>query len=265
MNRFKMTLIALALAALADAGHATGSKPSTPAPTPATPASTPVYVGGSPVSSSTAAGGHALSGSVSGAQSGSSASSGASVGDVNAAGGQGGVGAAAAAAGDSTSGSNLTSRGGDTRAIGTRVSQAVYDTVLGAGQTWLDRAFVVNDWYVSAYQPLAENKISVSQALEQAAEPLKGFMLKQTRQADLALFIKLSGQPAPQDASEVKLRVLVPAFVTSELKTAFQIGFLLFLPFVPGIGTKIAGARAWIAAHPDEVRRVWQRGVRRPW
>ena len=125
MNRFKMTLIALALAALADAGHATGSKPSTPAPTPATPAATPVYVGGSPVSSSTAAGGHALSGSVSGAQSGSSASSGASVGDVSAAGGQGGVGAAAAAAGDSsavsggsTSGSSLTSQGGDTRAIG---------------------------------------------------------------------------------------------------------------------------------------------------
>ncbi len=91
---------------------------------------------------------------------------------------------------------------------------------------------VLDRVYVEAYQPLAENRISVNQALEQAAEPLKGFMLKQTRQADLALFIKLSGQPAPQDASEVKLRVLVPAFITSELKTAFQIGFAVFLPFL---------------------------------
>lgn len=91
---------------------------------------------------------------------------------------------------------------------------------------------VLDRVYVEAYQPLAENKISVSQALEQAAEPLKGFMLKQTRQADLALFVKLSGQPAPQDAGEVQLRVLVPAFVTSELKTAFQIGFAVFLPFL---------------------------------
>jgi flagellar biosynthetic protein FliP len=91
---------------------------------------------------------------------------------------------------------------------------------------------VLDRVYVEAYQPLAENKISVSQALEQAAEPMKGFMLKQTRQADLALFVKLSGQPAPQDASEVQLRVLVPAFVTSELKTAFQIGFAVFLPFL---------------------------------
>lgn len=91
---------------------------------------------------------------------------------------------------------------------------------------------VLDRVYVEAYQPLAENKISVSQALERAAEPMKGFMLKQTRQADLALFVKLSGQPAPQDASEIQLRVLVPAFVTSELKTAFQIGFAVFLPFL---------------------------------
>ncbi len=91
---------------------------------------------------------------------------------------------------------------------------------------------VLDRIYTEAYQPLAENRISVSQALDQAAEPLKGFMLKQTRQADLALFLQLSGQPAPQDASEVKLRVLVPAFVTSELKTAFQIGFAVFLPFL---------------------------------
>jgi flagellar biosynthetic protein FliP len=86
--------------------------------------------------------------------------------------------------------------------------------------------------YSEAYQPLADNRISVSQALEKGSVPLREFMLKQTRQADLALFVKLASQSAPQDASEVPLRVLVPAFVTSELKTAFQIGFAVFIPFL---------------------------------
>ena len=91
---------------------------------------------------------------------------------------------------------------------------------------------VLEKVYIDAYVPLSENKINIMQAADRAAIPMRGFMLKQTRQADLALFVKLSGQPAPQDAGEVKLRVLVPAFVTSELKTAFQIGFAVFLPFL---------------------------------
>jgi flagellar biosynthetic protein FliP len=72
----------------------------------------------------------------------------------------------------------------------------------------------------------------MTQALERGAAPLKTFMLKQTRQADLALFVKISRSPALQGPDDVPLRVLVPAFITSELKTAFQIGFAIFIPFL---------------------------------
>ena len=86
--------------------------------------------------------------------------------------------------------------------------------------------------YVDAYQPLQENKITMPQALERGAAPLKAFMLKQTRQADLALFVKMSRSEALQGPDDVPLRILIPAFVTSELKTAFQIGFAIFIPFL---------------------------------
>jgi flagellar biosynthetic protein FliP len=86
--------------------------------------------------------------------------------------------------------------------------------------------------YTEAYQPLQENKISMTQALERGAAPLKTFMMKQTRQADLALFVKISRSPALQGPDDVPLRVLIPAFITSELKTAFQIGFAIFIPFL---------------------------------
>ena len=62
--------------------------------------------------------------------------------------------------------------------------------------------------------------------------PLRAFMLKQTREPDLALFMKLSNQPAAKSSADVPIRVLIPAFVTSELKTAFQIGFIVFIPFI---------------------------------
>ena len=62
--------------------------------------------------------------------------------------------------------------------------------------------------------------------------PLRGFMLKQTREADLALFLKLARQPMPKAKEDIPMRVLIPAFVTSELKTAFQIGFMVFIPFL---------------------------------
>jgi flagellar biosynthetic protein FliP len=91
---------------------------------------------------------------------------------------------------------------------------------------------VLDQIYAEAYQPLADNKISAMEALEIGAKPLHAFMLKQTRQSDLALFINMSNSPSPQDASEVSFKVLVPAFVTSELKTAFQIGFAVFIPFL---------------------------------
>jgi flagellar biosynthetic protein FliP len=86
--------------------------------------------------------------------------------------------------------------------------------------------------YTEAYQPLQENRIQMGEALDKAAEPLKGFMLKQTRQSDLALFVKISRSPALQGPEDVPLRVLIPAFITSELKTAFQIGFAIFIPFL---------------------------------
>ncbi|MNT00559.1 MULTISPECIES: flagellar type III secretion system pore protein FliP [unclassified Janthinobacterium] len=86
--------------------------------------------------------------------------------------------------------------------------------------------------YTDAYQPYQENKITMQQALDKGVDPLKTFMLKQTRQADLALFAKMSRSAALQGPEDVPLRILVPAFVTSELKTAFQIGFAIFIPFL---------------------------------
>ena len=86
--------------------------------------------------------------------------------------------------------------------------------------------------YVDAYQPLSENKINMSQALDRGVAPLKTFMIKQTREADLALYVKMSRTPALQGPEDVPLRVLIPAFITSELKTAFQISFAIFIPFL---------------------------------
>jgi len=82
-----------------------------------------------------------------------------------------------------------------------------------------------------AVQPYLEDKIDVSVAIEKASEPFRQFMLKQTREADLALFIRISGNAELESAENVPFSLLLPAFVTSELKTAFQIGFLIFLPF----------------------------------
>jgi len=83
-----------------------------------------------------------------------------------------------------------------------------------------------------AVQPYLENKIEINTAIEKASEPFKQFMLKQTRESDLELFIRISGNAELQSAENVPFSLLLPAFVTSELKTAFQIGFLIFLPFL---------------------------------
>lgn len=84
----------------------------------------------------------------------------------------------------------------------------------------------------TAYKPFSENKISAEQALERGVEPFKQFMLKQTREADLALFAKLANIEKLEGPEQVTLRILLPAFVISELKTAFQIGFTIFIPFL---------------------------------
>ena len=86
--------------------------------------------------------------------------------------------------------------------------------------------------YAEAYLPLSENRINFQQALEKGAVPLRAFMMKQVRDADLATFTKIAKQPVPASADEIPMRVLIPAFVTSELKTAFQIGFIIFIPFL---------------------------------
>lgn len=86
--------------------------------------------------------------------------------------------------------------------------------------------------YGEAYLPLQRNEIQMNEAMTRGVVPLKEFMIKQTRQSDLALFVKISNSPALQGPEDIPLRVLIPAFVTSELKTAFQIGFAIFIPFL---------------------------------
>ena len=91
---------------------------------------------------------------------------------------------------------------------------------------------VLDRVYTEAYVPLAENKINVMQAAERAAIPMRGFMLKQTRESDLALFAGIAKIDRIEKPEDTPLRILVPAFVISELKTAFQIGFIIFIPFL---------------------------------
>ena len=83
-----------------------------------------------------------------------------------------------------------------------------------------------------AIQPYLNETIKPLEALERASEPMKEFMLAQTRETDLNLFVRISGRKDLLSPDETPLHILIPAFVTSELKTAFQIGFLLFIPFL---------------------------------
>ncbi len=82
-----------------------------------------------------------------------------------------------------------------------------------------------------ALTPYYDEQISGEEALTLATAPIKSFMLKQTREKDLALFLKITKEKRPDKADDISLAVVIPAFVISELKTAFQIGFLLYLPF----------------------------------
>lgn len=91
---------------------------------------------------------------------------------------------------------------------------------------------VIDKIYAEAYQPFNDNKISFTEALDKGAAPLKVFMMKQTRKTDLALYIKLSRSPQLQGPDQVPMTVLIPAYITSELKTAFQISFAIFIPFL---------------------------------
>ena len=86
--------------------------------------------------------------------------------------------------------------------------------------------------YADAYAPFAANQIAFEEALKRGEGPMRAFMLKQTRQSDVALFAKLAKVDPSVKSADVPFKVLVPAFVTSELKSAFQIGFLIFIPFL---------------------------------
>jgi flagellar biosynthetic protein FliP len=88
---------------------------------------------------------------------------------------------------------------------------------------------VIND---TAVQPYMQGALTQTQAIEAASVPLKSFMLKQTRQADLALMLEITRAPAPKGPEEVPFLTVVPAYAISELKTAFTMGFVIFLPFV---------------------------------
>src|SRR4051794_27852870 len=83
-----------------------------------------------------------------------------------------------------------------------------------------------------AIDPLQKNKISQTEALKRGEAPLRDFMFKQTRTKDLALFVSLSKMDRPKTRADIPTYVLIPSFIISELKTAFQIGFLIFLPFL---------------------------------
>ncbi len=105
------------------------------------------------------------------------------------------------------------------------VGLALFMTVFIMSPVWQD----INK---NALEPYNAGKISQAKAIETGMKPLSQFMLRQTREKDLALFVQFAKIPVPKSPNDVPAYVLIPAFMISELKTAFQIGFLLFVPFV---------------------------------
>jgi flagellar biosynthetic protein FliP len=98
--------------------------------------------------------------------------------------------------------------------------------------TFFIMAPVLDQVYQDAWVPLSAEEINFGEFLERAQDPFREFMLAQTREPDLAMFARLADVGPMQGPEEVPLRILVPSFVTSELKTAFQIGFTIFIPFL---------------------------------
>ncbi len=91
---------------------------------------------------------------------------------------------------------------------------------------------VIDQINQQALQPYLKEQLTQQQALDLAAIPIRGFMLRQTREKDLALFIKLLKEERPRTPADIPMKVVIPAFVISELKTAFEIGFILYIPFL---------------------------------
>ncbi len=98
--------------------------------------------------------------------------------------------------------------------------------------TFFIMAPVIQDVYESAYVPLSTGEASGEEALQAAIVPIKEFMAQHTREKDLALFMGYGGYEKPETLDDVPITALIPAFAISELKTAFQIGFLIFVPFL---------------------------------
>lgn len=91
---------------------------------------------------------------------------------------------------------------------------------------------VVSEIYNAAWTPMEKGQLTMEQAAEQAGKPLKDFLVKYVREKDVAMLLEISKTPAPAKPTDLELRILVPAYVLSELKTGFQIGAVLFLPFL---------------------------------
>lgn len=98
--------------------------------------------------------------------------------------------------------------------------------------TFFIMAPTFNQVYDEALQPLFEEDITLDEAYARASEPMKNFMARHTRQEDLALFVNYAEMEAPESVEDIPLTTLVPAFAISELKTAFQMGFMIFVPFL---------------------------------
>ena len=105
------------------------------------------------------------------------------------------------------------------------IGLTLFLTLFVMGPTW-DRV------YEQAVVPYQKGDLAPPQALEAATKPVREFMLKNVREADLALFVGVAKLPQPRTPDDLPMRVIIPAFMISELKTAFQIGFVLFLPFL---------------------------------
>jgi flagellar biosynthetic protein FliP len=98
--------------------------------------------------------------------------------------------------------------------------------------TLFTMAPVLQQINATSYRPLAENRIDLETAVTTGVQPLREFMVRQTREKDLALILQIARAPQPDSVEDVSTLHIVPAFLLSELKTAFQIGFVIFLPFL---------------------------------
>jgi flagellar biosynthetic protein FliP len=91
---------------------------------------------------------------------------------------------------------------------------------------------VVSDVYTQAWAPLEKGEITTDQAIEQGAAPLRKFLVRFAREKDIRLFVEISKEPPPRNPDDISMKVLIPAYILSELKAGFQIGAVLFLPFL---------------------------------